>query len=367
MVSAFSNPGFPPMHTHPPTLSAMVAANDDSFRATVDALFAPYLARIRRARELALSDGGVYDPAQMISDDAAAIDPDHKTTPRVAASTDAVPPSLSSSPLLRALANPHAKPQSNSNASLAAHTNNSDQFFSNQEAPTSVQGLGFTPTSMSAINATGDSLPAPLLLDGIESLDVDHNPFMCFGIHDREDSPPRIQCPQRIEFPRFSIDDDPFSWISRAEQFFAHFNTPALQKVEIASSHLDNEALQRFCWCNGIHAASRWEEFTRAFCRDFGPSKIDNSDEALFQLPQTGDIPAATLFVEMPKRECEVIWGTYFEFIFSLKDHREINFGALAIDLHADFSVFFTSNLDFRLVWDPGDASANALSPVQGW
>ena len=123
MVSAFSNPGFPPMHTHPPTLSAMVAANEDSFHATVDALFAPYLGRIRCARELALSDGGVSDPAQMISDDAAAIDPDHKTIPRVAASTDAVPPSLSSLPLLRALANPPVKPQSNSNDSMANSPN----------------------------------------------------------------------------------------------------------------------------------------------------------------------------------------------------------------------------------------------------
>ncbi|KAM1125153.1 hypothetical protein ACFX14_040528 [Malus domestica] len=28
---------------------------------------------------------------------------------------------------------------------------------------------------------------------------------------------------------------------------------------------------------------------------------------------------------------------------------------------HADFSVLFTSNLDFQLVWDPGDASAKAV------
>ncbi|KAM2918872.1 hypothetical protein COP2_040909 [Malus domestica] len=65
------------------------------------------------------------------------------------------------------------------------------------------------------------------------------------------------------------------------------------------------------------------------------------------------------MFDEMPKRECENIRGTYFEFIFSFKDHREINFGALAIDLHADFSVLFTSN--FRLIWDPRDALAQAV------
>ncbi|XP_070681462.1 uncharacterized protein [Malus domestica] len=133
MVSSFSNPGFPPVHTHPPTFSAMVAAPKDSLRETLDALFAPYLAKIRRARELALSaegdstptlmfaisDGGVPDPAPMIADDAAGIDLGQKIIPRVAASTNQILPLLSSSPLLRALANPPVRPPSNSNASLA--------------------------------------------------------------------------------------------------------------------------------------------------------------------------------------------------------------------------------------------------------
>ncbi|KAM1084609.1 hypothetical protein ACFX15_022340 [Malus domestica] len=90
MVSSFSNPGFPPAHTHPPTFSFVVATNEDSLHETLDALFAPYLAKIHHAHELALSgdrdstltpmfaisDEGVFDPAPMISDDAAAIDPE---------------------------------------------------------------------------------------------------------------------------------------------------------------------------------------------------------------------------------------------------------------------------------------------------
>ncbi|TQE07668.1 hypothetical protein C1H46_006739 [Malus baccata] len=47
---------------------------------------------------------------------------------------------------------------------------------------------------------------------------------------------------------------------------------------------------------------------------------------------------AKTVFDEMPKRECENI-----------------------IDLQADFSVLFSSNLDFRSVWDPGDPLAQAV------
>ncbi|KAM1615181.1 hypothetical protein ACFX1X_024592 [Malus domestica] len=68
---------------------------------------------------------------------------------------------------------------------------------------------------------------------------------------------------------------------------------------------------------------------------------------------------AEKMFDEMPKRECENIRGTYFEFIFSLKDPREINFGALVINLHADFFVLFTSN--FRPLWDPIYALAQAV------
>ncbi|KAM1559324.1 hypothetical protein FF1_002664 [Malus domestica] len=166
MVSSFSNPGFPPVHTHPPTFSAMVAANEDSLRETLDALFAPYLARIRRARELALSaegdstptpmfaisDVGVSDPTPAISYDTELHDLGHPRfqgdgkQPRIPlpVKVHSVPPLFSSSPLLREIAAPSVKPQSKSNASMAAHTNNCTPFFSNQEAPTSVQGLGLT-------------------------------------------------------------------------------------------------------------------------------------------------------------------------------------------------------------------------------
>ncbi|KAM2020152.1 hypothetical protein ACFX1T_022874 [Malus domestica] len=140
MGSYFSNPGFPPAYTHPSTFSFMVATNEDLFHETLDALFAPYLAKIRHAHELALSvdrdstptpmfaisDEGVFYPAPMISDDAAAIDPGQKTISLVAASTDHVPPLLSSLLLLRALANLPVRPPSNSNASLA---NSPDQLL----------------------------------------------------------------------------------------------------------------------------------------------------------------------------------------------------------------------------------------------
>ncbi|KAM2269047.1 hypothetical protein ACFX1S_047095 [Malus domestica] len=166
MVSSFSNPGFPPVHTHPPTFSAMVAANEDSLRETLDALFAPYLARIRCARELTLSaegdstptpmfainDGGVSDPTPAISYDTESHDLGYPRLqgdgkqPRIPSPIKVhfVLPLFSSSPLLREIASPSIKPQSKSNASMAVHTNNSKPFLSNKKALTSGQGLGTT-------------------------------------------------------------------------------------------------------------------------------------------------------------------------------------------------------------------------------
>ncbi|KAB2612166.1 hypothetical protein D8674_036846 [Pyrus ussuriensis x Pyrus communis] len=103
----------------------------------------------------AISDGGVSDPAPMISDDAASIDPGHKTIPRVGQPNrddspsrissvtpiGSVPPLLSPSPLLRAIANSPIKPQSNSNASMAAHSNNT--IFEQPGSSNKCAGSGF--------------------------------------------------------------------------------------------------------------------------------------------------------------------------------------------------------------------------------
>ncbi|KAB2597299.1 pyruvate kinase isozyme A [Pyrus ussuriensis x Pyrus communis] len=76
-------------------------------------------------------------------------------------------------------------------------------------------------------------------------------------------------------------------------------------------------------------------------------------------------LPTASIlfhdFDEKSKRQGECTMDTHFEFIFSLKDHQEINFGSLTVDLHPNFPVSFTSNLNFRLVWHPGNALAQAV------
>ncbi|KAM1041097.1 hypothetical protein ACFX2C_030305 [Malus domestica] len=64
------------------------------------------------------------------------------------------------------------------------------------------------------------------------------------------------------------------------------------------------------------------------------------------------------------KRGIECTKGTYLDLACSLEGHLESNFGALAIDLHADFSLFFTSKFDFWPVCDPGDTSAKGVKLI---
>lgn len=84
--------------------------------------------------------------------------------------------------------------------------------------------------------------------------------------------------------------DDPLVWIFKVDQFFFFYNTPENQRVLTASFHLDGEALHWFKWMDCLHSTPRWAEFTRAFCREFGPSEFDDSAESLFKLRQTSSL-----------------------------------------------------------------------------
>ncbi|XP_038704764.1 uncharacterized protein LOC120000718 [Tripterygium wilfordii] len=94
----------------------------------------------------------------------------------------------------------------------------------------------------------------------------------------------------KLDFPHFSEGDDPVVWIYRAEQYFNFYGTPEQQKVLVCSFNLENEVLQWFHWVDCIHTTPRWEDFTKFFCREYGPTEFDNSMEALFKLQQTGSL-----------------------------------------------------------------------------
>ena len=48
--------------------------------------------------------------------------------------------------------------------------------------------------------------------------------------------------PVKLEFPHFSCDD-PSSWVYKANQYFGYYQTPIIEKLLIASFHMDLEAL----------------------------------------------------------------------------------------------------------------------------
>ncbi|KAM1790333.1 hypothetical protein ACFX12_034415 [Malus domestica] len=55
--------------------------------------------------------------------------------------------------------------------------------------------------------------------------------------------------------------------------------------------------------------------------------------------------------------------STYLDLVCFL-GHLESNFGSLAIDFHAELSLFFTCNLDFRPLRDLGDATAKIVKMI---
>ena len=48
--------------------------------------------------------------------------------------------------------------------------------------------------------------------------------------------------PVRLEFPRFSGEDHA-SWIYKTNQYFKYYNTPVVEKLMLASFHMEGEAL----------------------------------------------------------------------------------------------------------------------------
>ena len=89
----------------------------------------------------------------------------------------------------------------------------------------------------------------------------------------------------KMDFPCFN-GDDPAGWIYREEQYFSLRNTFDVNKVPLASFHLEHEALQWFCWYINAHTEPNW--FCQLLLQQFGPSSFDEFIGELTILRQTG-------------------------------------------------------------------------------
>ncbi|KAF8398707.1 hypothetical protein HHK36_014564 [Tetracentron sinense] len=79
----------------------------------------------------------------------------------------------------------------------------------------------------------------------------------------------------KLDFPSFE-GGDPTGWLYRAEQFFSYHQTTPKQKLNIASFHLEGEALQWYCLLEKAEGPPSWPEFVVAVHAQFGPTEFED-------------------------------------------------------------------------------------------
>ncbi|KAF8405656.1 hypothetical protein HHK36_007732 [Tetracentron sinense] len=81
----------------------------------------------------------------------------------------------------------------------------------------------------------------------------------------------------KLDFPRWD-EDDPSGWVSRAERFFRFHRTLEASRVDIASIHLEGEAVQWYDWFEASHGIPTWATFVEGLLVRFGPSAFEDVD-----------------------------------------------------------------------------------------
>ncbi|RWV87272.1 hypothetical protein BHE74_00021656 [Ensete ventricosum] len=61
----------------------------------------------------------------------------------------------------------------------------------------------------------------------------------------------------KVDFPKWE-EGDPIGWILRAERYFRLYRTVDATRVEIATIHLEGDAIQWFNWFNHTHRGLSW-------------------------------------------------------------------------------------------------------------
>lgn len=93
----------------------------------------------------------------------------------------------------------------------------------------------------------------------------------------------------KIDFPVFS-GGDPRGWLLKAEKYFKYYHISDEEKVEVASMHLEGDALDLYSWFANDQPITFWEELSQIFTKNFGPAEFQNPDEYLCSIKQTGTV-----------------------------------------------------------------------------
>jgi hypothetical protein len=94
----------------------------------------------------------------------------------------------------------------------------------------------------------------------------------------------------KLDFPRFNGEEDPTSWVCRAEQFFRFQGTHEEDKAALASFHLEGEAQLWFQILLHEGREIGWPEFKEGVFARFGPTQFYDPFGELMKFQQEGSI-----------------------------------------------------------------------------
>jgi hypothetical protein len=94
----------------------------------------------------------------------------------------------------------------------------------------------------------------------------------------------------KLEFPKFNGDEDPTTWVCRAEQFFRFQETSEEERTALASFHLEGEAQLWFQILLREGQDIGWAEFKEGLFTHFGPNQFYDPFGELTKLQQEGNV-----------------------------------------------------------------------------
>ncbi|KAK3035596.1 hypothetical protein RJ639_033188 [Escallonia herrerae] len=94
----------------------------------------------------------------------------------------------------------------------------------------------------------------------------------------------------KLDFPKFNGDEDPTSWVCRADQFFDFHQTPDEEKVPLASFNLEGDAQVWYQLIKEEQGVISWPTFKEELHVRYGPTQFQDFFGDLTKLQQSGTV-----------------------------------------------------------------------------
>lgn len=89
----------------------------------------------------------------------------------------------------------------------------------------------------------------------------------------------------RIDLPSF-VGGDPFTWLSKADQYFELHDTPTYNRLKIAHMCMEGAVVHWFKWIKSKLPSMTWEDFVEELIKRYRERKAANPYEMLALLRQ---------------------------------------------------------------------------------